>query len=116
MKTWCLALDLHDDPALIEKYKWYHRNENIWPEVVENIRELGILSERIYLTGNRLVMILETTDEFSFAAKAAADAASPKTQEWEALMWTYQKPLPQARPGEKWILMEKIFEVGTPAK
>jgi L-rhamnose mutarotase len=56
-------------------------------------------------------MILYTTDDFSFEAKAAADRANPKMQDWEALMWKFQKPLPQARPGEKWILMEKIFEV-----
>ena len=45
MKTYCLALDLKDDPALIAEYK------------------------------------------------------------------KYRQPLPQARPGEKWIPMEKIFEV-----
>jgi L-rhamnose mutarotase len=32
-------------------------------------------------------------------------------QEWEALMWKYQKPVSGARPGEKWVLMEKIFEI-----
>jgi L-rhamnose mutarotase len=114
MKTWCLALDLHDDPALIEKYKWYHQTENIWPEVLESIRQPEILSERIYLAGNRLVMILETTDDFSFAVKSAADAANPKMQQWEQRMWEYQKALPHAKPGEKWILMEKIFEVRQP--
>jgi L-rhamnose mutarotase len=34
-----------------------------------------------------------------------------KMREWETKMWKYQKPLPQARPGEKWILMAKIFEI-----
>jgi L-rhamnose mutarotase len=29
---------------------------------------------------------------------------------WEDLMWKYQKALPQARPEEKLIQMEKIFE------
>jgi L-rhamnose mutarotase len=111
MKTWCLALDLQDDPELIEKYKWYHQREHIWPEVIDNIRRQGILSERIYSVGNRLFMVLETTDDFSFEAKAARDAADPKMQEWEELMWTFQKPLPQAKAGEKWILMEKIFDL-----
>ena len=114
MKTYCLALDLHDDPDLIEQYKWYHRRENIWPEVVGNILSQGILSEAIYLAGTRLVMILQTTDEFSFGAKAASDQANPKMQEWEALMWKYQKPLPGARPGEKWVLMEEIFATERP--
>lgn len=30
---------------------------------------------------------------------------------WEALMWKYQRPLPHARPNDKWVPMEKIFEV-----
>ncbi|HEV2487643.1 MAG TPA: L-rhamnose mutarotase [Terracidiphilus sp.] len=114
MKTYCLALDLHDDADLIEEYKWYHKRENIWPEVVGNIQSLGIFNEEIYLTGTRMVMILHTTDEFSFAAKASADQANPRIQEWEALMWKFQKPVPSARPGEKWVLMEKIFEIQSP--
>lgn len=114
MKTYCLALDLKDDPALIEEYKRYHHPEMIWPEVTGNILNQGILREEIYLTGTRMVMILHTTDDFSFEAKATTDLANTKMQEWEALMWKYQKPLPGAKPGEKWILMEKIFEVGKP--
>jgi L-rhamnose mutarotase len=115
MKTYCLTLDLHDDPNLIEQYKWYHRQENIWPEVVGNILSQGILSEEIYLTGTRMVMILHTTDDFSLAGKAVSDQANAKMQEWEALMWKYQKPVPGAKPGQKWVLMVKIFEVRKPA-
>ena len=111
MKTYCLALDLHDDPARIAEYKWYHQEENIWPEVIENIKGQGILTEQVYLLGTRLVMVLQTTDNFSFEAKAAADHANLKMQEWETLMWQYQKALPQARPGEKWVMMEKVFEI-----
>jgi len=32
-------------------------------------------------------------------------------QEWEALMWKYQQPLPMARPGDKWLPMERIFKL-----
>lgn len=111
MKTYCLALDLHNDPDLIAEYRKYHEPDNIWPEVVNNIKSQGILSERIFLVGNRMVMLLETTDDFSFEEKAASDQANPKMREWENLMWKYQKALPQAQPGEKWVRMEKIFEV-----
>jgi L-rhamnose mutarotase len=111
MKTYCLALDLKDDPALIAEYKKHHEPEQVWPEVVASIHAQGILSEEIYLLGNHLVMILQTTDDFSWEAKTAADQVNSKLQEWEAKMWKYQKPLPQARPGEKWIPMEKIFEI-----
>ena len=46
-----------------------------------------------------------------FEKKAAMDAANPKVQEWENLMWKYQQALPSAKQGEKWILMNKIFEL-----
>jgi L-rhamnose mutarotase len=29
--------------------------------------------------------------------------------QWEKLMWEYQQALPTAKPGEKWVLMKKIF-------
>jgi len=111
MKTYCFALDLHDNPELIEEYKRYHRQEHIWPEVLECIRAKGVVSQKIYLAGNRLVLILETTDDFDLDAKTAADSTSPEMRKWEELMWKFQKPLPVARPGEKWVRMEKIFEV-----
>ncbi len=56
-------------------------------------------------------MIMETDDTFSFERKGAMDAANPKVQEWEQLMWTFQQPLPWAKEGEKWILMDKIFQL-----
>jgi L-rhamnose mutarotase len=56
-------------------------------------------------------MIMEVGEHFSFEKKSAADAANPKVQEWENLMWKYQQALPFARPDEKWILMNKIFEL-----
>lgn len=111
MKTYCLALDLKDNPELMAEYRRYHEPDGIWPEVVEQIKGDGVLSEQIYLLGTRMVMVLTTTDDFSMEAKAAKLAASPVMQRWELLMDKYQQRLPQAAPGEKWVLMEKIFEV-----
>jgi len=111
MKTYCFALDLHDEPGLIEEYKRWHKQENVWPEVLKCIRAKGVVSQEIYLAENRLVLILQTTDDFSLESKQAADNASPEMRKWEELMWKFQKPLPHARPGEKWVAMEKIFAV-----
>ena len=58
-----------------------------------------------------MFMIMDVNQHFSFAAKAQADQFNPKVQEWEKLMWKFQKPLPQAAPGEKWLLMERIFKL-----
>jgi len=108
-KRYCLTLDLQDDAALIAEYRRYH--EKIWPEITKSIRDSGIEDMEIYLLGNRLFMIMEVNERFSFEKKAAADSSNPKVQEWEKLMWKFQKPLPQAKQGEKWMLMEKIFKL-----
>ncbi|MBM3436353.1 MAG: L-rhamnose mutarotase, partial [Bacteroidetes bacterium] len=78
-KRFCLALDLKDDPVLIEEYKNHHRH--IWPEVYRSIKNAGIVEMEIYLFGNRLFMIMETVPEFTFEVKALADAANPKVRE-----------------------------------
>jgi L-rhamnose mutarotase len=109
IRRFCLTLDLKDDPKLIAEYKRYH--ETIWPEITRSIRESGIEDMEIYLLGTRLFMVMEVNERFSFAAKAAADELNPKVREWEKLMWKFQEPLPQAKPGEKWLLMEKIFQL-----
>lgn len=111
MKRYCLALDLKDDPQLIAEYEYWHKAENGWPEIKRSILDAGITEMQIYRTGNRLMMIMETNGQFNAAAKAAADAANPKVQEWEQLMWKFQQPLPWAREGEKWVLMEQIFQL-----
>ncbi len=109
MKHYCFALDLKDDPALIAEYDKYH--EASWPENIQAIKEAGITVMDIYRTGNRLFMIMETTDDFSFEKKSEMDKVNPKVQAWEQLMWKYQQALPHAKPGEKWVLMKKIFEL-----
>ena len=108
-QRYCLTLDLKDDPALIEEYKRYH--QKIWPEITRSIKDAGIDTMEIYLLGTRMFMILEAGPNFSFAAKAQADHANPKVREWEELMWSFQKPLPQTKPGEKWLLMERILKL-----
>lgn len=108
-RRYCLALDLKDEPDLIAEYRRYH--ERVWPEIGQSIRDAGIEDMEIYLLGARLFMIIEVNERFSFDAKAEADRANPKVREWEELMWQFQRPLPQAKPGEKWLLMERIFKL-----
>jgi L-rhamnose mutarotase len=110
-KRYCLTLDLKDDPKLIAEYKQYHSQGNAWPEITKSIRDSGIENMEIYLLATRMFMIMDVNQHFSFEEKAKADQFNPKVQEWEKLMWKFQQPLPQAAPGEKWMLMEKIFKL-----
>ncbi|SOD12116.1 L-rhamnose mutarotase [Pedobacter xixiisoli] len=109
MKKHVLALDLKDDEKLIAEYEAYH--ESIWTEIKQSIQSAGILNMEIYRVANRLFMIMEVEDNFSFEAKAKADEVNPKVQEWETLMWKYQQAIPSAREGEKWLLMKQIFKL-----
>jgi L-rhamnose mutarotase len=109
MKRYCLALDLKDDRELIAEYEEYHRK--VWPEVLQSITAAGIQQMEIYRVNNRLIMVMETNDDFSFERKAAMDEANAKVQEWEQLMWKYQTALPGSKRGQKWMLMEKVFSL-----
>ena len=112
MKRYCLALDLVDDPQLIHEYEAHH--QSIWPEILDSIHQAGIDEMQIYRSGNRLFMIMQTNDSFTFDNKSRLDAANSKVQEWEKLMWKYQQAIPTAKPGEKWVIMDKIFETKNP--
>ncbi len=105
------ALDLKNDPELIAAYERWHQPDHIWPEIVDSIRAAGILDLEIFRTGNRLVMVLDLTADYSPEAKAAADAANPRVQAWEQLMWQFQQALPFAQPGDKWVPMNPIFSL-----
>jgi L-rhamnose mutarotase len=104
---YCLALDLKDDPQLIAAYDEYH--QSVWPEIIESIKSSGITHLEIYRDANRLFMMMETSVEFSFEQKAMMDASNDIVQQWEKTMWEYQQALPISKPGEKWMLMQKIF-------
>ena len=109
MKRYAFALDLKDDPRLITEYENYHKK--IWPEITDSIKNSGIENLEIYRVGNRMFMIMEVNDSFSFERKSKMDSINPKVEEWEKLMWKYQKALPIAKPGDKWMLMENIYQL-----
>jgi L-rhamnose mutarotase len=106
-RKFCFTLDLVDDPSKIAEYEKHH--EAIWPDVRQSFVDAGILSLELYRWETRLVMVFEVDMDFSFEKKRQIDESNPIIQEWESLMSSYQKPLPNAPSGEKWVLMKKIF-------
>ncbi len=108
-KKYALALDLKNDDVLIQEYIAYH--QKVWPEIKKSITDAGIVNMEIFRFTNRLFMIMEVDETFSFERKAKMDADNPKVQEWEELMWKYQDAIPGAKDGEKWVMMEKIFDL-----
>lgn len=109
MKKYCLTLDLKNDPELIREYEEYH--EHVWPEVKQSIFDSGILSMEIFRFQNRLCMIIETKDDFSFERKAGLDKENKKVQEWENTMLKFQQLIPGS--STKWVEMKKIFSLSS---
>ncbi|MDI7775077.1 L-rhamnose mutarotase [Asticcacaulis sp. EMRT-3] len=102
-------LDLKDDPAKIESYKAWHQPGKPPEAVTRAIREAGIAELEIFLTGNRMVMVLTPGPDFDHSGKNQSESDDPQVQAWETLMWQFQQALPFAAPGEKWVRLEKIY-------
>lgn len=102
----CFALDLTDDRALIAEYEARHAPGAVWPEVVAHIRAQGVETMEIWRTGDRLLMITQVAEDYPRAVPAP-----PEIERWETLMWRFQRPLPHAAPGEKWVEMQQIFSL-----
>ena len=95
-------------PGKLDEYRKYHAN--IWPEVIEMIRECNIRNYSIYEKGGYLFSYFEYVGS-DFSADMARMAADPKTQEWWAITKPLQEPLSTRKEGEWWAEMEEVFHI-----
>ena len=105
MKTYAMSLDLLESPETINEYKEFHKN--VWPEVKQGLRDIGIKEMKIFLSGNRLFMFLRTVEQ-DFQTYTES---SPRAVEWDNLMRGYQQKAPAASPEEWWSPMEEVFDL-----
>jgi L-rhamnose mutarotase len=106
MSRRCFALDLADDAELIGEYERLHGPGTAWSKVIEHIRATGVESMEIWRTGDRLLMITEVSEDYPRQVETPAEV-----ERWEELMWRFQRPLPHAAEGEKWVPMTRIFSL-----
>lgn len=111
VKRFCQTLELKNDSTLIAEYKYWHDNQNRWPEIPAGIRSVGILDMELYIHGNLLFMIVETPLDFEWDAAFGKLATLDKQAEWEDFMAKFQLTKPGASSAEKWQLMERIFSL-----
>jgi L-rhamnose mutarotase len=109
MKRYCFALDLINNTNSIKQYIEYHKE--VWPEILDSLRDSGIIDAEIYHVADRLFLMIDTNESFTLERKGKMDLENPVVQKWEELMSTFQKALPVAKSGEKWVLMEQIFKL-----
>lgn len=111
VKRFCRTLQLRDNPELIAEYRRRHAADNIWPEILAGIRQVGILEMEIYLYGTKLFMIVETPVDFDWDGAMAQLATLPRQQEWEDYMAVFQDTMPGVTADSKWMPMERIFHL-----
>jgi L-rhamnose mutarotase len=109
MQRYGLTLMLRDGEKIVERYKEYHRHA--WPEVIERLREVGVVTMRIYLLGHRMFMYMEAVDGFDPQRDFPKLNEVPRYREWDELMRTLQQRAPEARPGDWWAPMEEVFDL-----
>lgn len=111
VKRYVQTLDLRNDPELIANYRKCHARENIWREILDGIKAVGILEMDIYIRGCRLVMIVETATDFDWDTAMARLATLPRQAEWEDYVARFQNASSGAKSNEKWQLMERMFHL-----
>jgi L-rhamnose mutarotase len=104
-----LVLNLANDAALIQEYCRMHEPGSVWPAVIDHIRAQGIESMEIWLRGDRLLMVIEASDDYP--RSGPSEFRCLENARWEACMATFQRVLPDPATGEKWSPMRCIFRL-----
>jgi L-rhamnose mutarotase len=104
-------MDLKDDAELIAEYRRRHSEGEAWREILDGIRQVGILDMQLFILGTRLVMIVETPLDFDWDSAMARLATLPRQQEWEEYVAAFQQCDAQATSDQKWQMMERMFRL-----
>lgn len=111
VKRYCQTLDLKDNPELVAEYRRRHSRGEAWQEIIDGIKEVGILEMDIFIIGTRLFMIVETPVDFNWDDAMARLATLPRQQEWEDYMSIFQEAVAGSSSNDKWRMMERIFHL-----
>lgn len=110
-KRYCQTMELRDDAELIHKYCEAHDEPHFRPEVLAGMREVGIMEMEVYITGTRLVMIVDAPEDFNWDEAMARLATLPGQEDWEAYVAQFQQCDANATSDQKWQMMKRIFHI-----
>ncbi len=110
-KRYVQTLVLNSGEEARKEYLKWHSEEFHWKEIRNGIREVGILEMEIYILGNRLVMIVDTPEDFDWDTAMAQLATLPRQAEWEGFVSQFQGCSAEATSDEKWQMMDRMFHL-----
>lgn len=111
---YCLALDLKNDPKLIEEYEKHH--QAVGPEILDSFKASGIQSMEIFRWENRLFLIMDTDPSFSFERKNENDNNNPVVQKMGKINVPISTALTWLKTWEKMADNEKNISFRNPVK
>src|SRR3712207_2678777 len=111
VKRYVQTMNLRNNPELIAQYREAHSNEKMWREILQGIREVGILEMEIYILGCQLVMICDLPASVDWNEAMTRLTTLPRQAEWEAHVAQFQGCDADATSDEKWQMMERMFHL-----
>lgn len=111
IKRYVQTMELRDNPELIALYRKAHSESEAWPEIINGIKEVGILEMELYILGSRLVMIVDMPADLDWDEVMARLATMPKQAEWEDYVAQFQQCVKGSTSDEKWHMMERMFHL-----
>lgn len=111
VRRWVQTMQLRPDSSLIEEYRHRHAQGQIWPEILQGIRDCGLFEMEIYIHGTTLVMICEGPEDLVWEDAMARMAAGQRQAEWENFMSEFQDCCKGQRSDEKWTMMDRMFHL-----
>jgi len=114
MKRHVLTIKLKNDKDAIQAYKRHHAD--VWPEVKEALREVGVQHMQTYLQGNRLCTIIEARDGFDPGVDLKRYATSPRVKEWDRIMSALQTSVDGTVGTPAWVPMELVYDDTWPSE
>ncbi len=95
-------------PEGAEEYIRQHKN--VWPGVLEKIKECNLSNYSIFFRENILFAYFEYTGD-DFGADMVKMATHKETQRWWNVVKPLMQPVEDIGPGEFWANMEEIFHL-----
>ena len=108
-KRYVLTLEIVNDPKLREEYKRVHGKGMAWPEITNNMKQVGIKDMEIYLEGYQAFLIMDTKPDFDLEKDGSKWSKLPREAEWQAYVAKFQKVNPESKATEKWKTM-KLYQ------
>ena len=98
------AFKLRIKPNAIEEYEREH--QQVWPELLARLKEVGISDYSIFRRGQDLVLCLRAENFDKAWDELDRD---PVNQRWQVFMSKLFEPVPGKADGERFAMMKEVF-------